>query len=521
MSETRQEAYLAYLAGDTDVTLPEPVTQLEKYWHDIAERVSGAVDAPTGTIELVENGEYSVAEYATAKVNVPEGDYERLTNAQIDTSGQIAYVDFSGSSSLSSFFVVTGESSKQGVVEVGDVLQIGLNKELFGDADDAQVVSGVTYTSKNGLKRTGSHVCSGGILVGGELLLDITVTTTPDPDSYNIPLYETTESFFSYLHDGDVIGVDHNGKVHVLVCKMDTNEDGDPAIYLGNISIMGKPMLEGICAEYGMTVEQFLEQSPEFAELLVDTGESFCIVLEESVMSVATEEAGSQHFVISLLASGGGSAPKLQNKTITENGTYSADEGYDGPGTVEVNVKGGGTLEGLTNGYDVMFYDENNDGLAFFSIKQGHTITAPVYDCKAWKTEDGAIISFPYTPTNDIVLYANNDTIASSLYEHYGVDPGEYPYLAISLDDSDKYNLKIVFSKSVSGATMSNCLQSGMSGGGSFSGGKDVDSMVSYVKSTLTKVNPNSSTSLYTGSRTYNYTNFDLSTTGTLYRLDA
>lgn len=162
MSETRQEAYLTYLAGDTDVTLPEPVTQLEKYWHDIAERVSGAVDAPTGTIELVENGEYSVAEYATAKVNVPEGNYERLTNAQIDTRGQIAYVDFSGSSSLSSFFVVTGESSKQGIVEVGDVLKIGLNKDLFGDAADEQVVSGVTYTSKNGLKRTGSHVCSGG-----------------------------------------------------------------------------------------------------------------------------------------------------------------------------------------------------------------------------------------------------------------------------------------------------------------------------------------------------------------------
>lgn len=204
MSETRQEAYLAYLAGDTDVTLPEPVTQLEKYWHDIAERVSGAVDAPTGNIELVENGEYSVAKYATAKVNVPEGNYERLTNAQIDGGGQIAYVDFSGSSSLSSFFVVTGESSKQGIVEVGDVLKIGLNKDLFGDAADEQVVSGVTYTSKNGLKRTGSHVCSGG------------------------------------------------------------------------------------------------------------------------------------------------SAPKLQDKTITENGTYSADEGYDGLGTVTVNVPSGGGGSGGT-----------------------------------------------------------------------------------------------------------------------------------------------------------------------------
>ena len=34
--------------------------------------------------------------------------------------------------------------------------------------------------------------------------------------------------------------------------------------------------------------------------------------------------------------------PNLQNKTITENGTYSADDGYDGLGRVTVNVPTGG-----------------------------------------------------------------------------------------------------------------------------------------------------------------------------------
>ena len=33
--------------------------------------------------------------------------------------------------------------------------------------------------------------------------------------------------------------------------------------------------------------------------------------------------------------------PTLQNKTITQNGTYTADSGYDGLGTVAVNVSGG------------------------------------------------------------------------------------------------------------------------------------------------------------------------------------
>lgn len=36
------------------------------------------------------------------------------------------------------------------------------------------------------------------------------------------------------------------------------------------------------------------------------------------------------------------SEPVLQNKTITVNGTYKADAGYDGLGTVTVNVASGG-----------------------------------------------------------------------------------------------------------------------------------------------------------------------------------
>ena len=39
-------------------------------------------------------------------------------------------------------------------------------------------------------------------------------------------------------------------------------------------------------------------------------------------------------------------APKLQDKTITENGTYQADNGYDGLGSVTVEVASGGTSGG-------------------------------------------------------------------------------------------------------------------------------------------------------------------------------
>lgn len=42
--------------------------------------------------------------------------------------------------------------------------------------------------------------------------------------------------------------------------------------------------------------------------------------------------------------------PKLQNKTITENGTYQADSGYDGLGSVTVEVANGGGSSGSGGG---------------------------------------------------------------------------------------------------------------------------------------------------------------------------
>lgn len=113
----------------------------------------------------------------------------------------------------------------------------------------------------------------------------------------------------------------------------------------------------------------------------------------------------------------------------------------------------GGSLEGLENGYDVMFYDENNEGFAFYSIKQGHSIEAPIYDYKGWETEDGTVITFPYTPTSDLVLYAinNGGALEILLYEHFGVSRDEYPYLVLLYSSSNK--LRIIFAKTIQANT--------------------------------------------------------------------
>ena len=93
--------------------------------------------------------------------------------------------------------------------------------------------------------------------------------------------------------------------------------------------------------------------------------------------------------------------------------------------------QGSGT-DGLKDGYDVMFYKEDNEALSFYSIKQGQAINPPIYSCKNWIDQNRVAIVFPYTPTADISLWADNSTFSALLYNHFGISPEEYPYIAIA-----------------------------------------------------------------------------------------
>ena len=52
---TRQEMYLQYLSGDTSISLPEPVTRIEKYWWDIAKRIEDFGDLAQGNKLAIES----------------------------------------------------------------------------------------------------------------------------------------------------------------------------------------------------------------------------------------------------------------------------------------------------------------------------------------------------------------------------------------------------------------------------------------------------------------------------------
>lgn len=58
----------------------------------------------------------------------------------------------------------------------------------------------------------------------------------------------------------------------------------------------------------------------------------------------------------------------------------------------------------------VTFYDEDEKVLAVYSVKEGMAVNPPAYDA-TWQDGDGTAIEFPYTPTENIELYAVKGTL--------------------------------------------------------------------------------------------------------------
>lgn len=226
-----------------------------------------------------------------------------------------------------------------------------------------------------------------------------------------------------------------------------------------------------------------------------------------------------------------GKPPVLQEISITKDGTYTPDYGVDGFSQVDVRVLPTDMLDGLEDGWDVMFYDEHKRGLASYSIKQGHTINPPVYECKNWQNADGEVITFPYTPEGDVIFYAMISTYADQLYEFYGVDKGVYPYLIMSIQKG--LWAQVFFAKTIKTNTATETVVGAFIGDYSevaqitVADFSDIESIVEAVTSKI-KTLPDTNEQGYTVndqstfSPIYLYTNFECANTQNsgIYRVD-
>lgn len=109
----------------------------------------------------------------------------------------------------------------------------------------------------------------------------------------------------------------------------------------------------------------------------------------------------------------------LQDKSVTENGTYTADQGYDGLGTVTVNVSGGSdvydtlifeNISGTTNTLIVTGYFKNPS----YSLDEGVTWTSLPTNITEWSIENRYDIEF-----NDKIYFKYNDTSTSTSGFHF------------------------------------------------------------------------------------------------------
>ncbi len=113
----------------------------------------------------------------------------------------------------------------------------------------------------------------------------------------------------------------------------------------------------------------------------------------------------------------------LQDKTVTENGVYTADGGYDGLGEVTVEVAGSGDIEAG------IIYDEITDGSIIRARVYGPAVTTFMF-----ANQSGLL---------EVTLPENIDSIRSSAFYGCGALPAiELPDTIVEIAGSAFYNCK-------------------------------------------------------------------------------
>lgn len=137
--------------------------------------------------------------------------------------------------------------------------------------------------------------------------------------------------------------------------------------------------------------------------------------------------------------------PTLQDKNITENGTYTADSGFDGLGSVMVDVKGsGGDVEGVPF-LKMISVVEQNKNKTNVATTQSLKIPKGAKIIRAWKESAFAPKQSYYPGIQSVVNVSLDELVIDESNADYElVSYTHAPYLSIDYESCNTFEFRLL-----------------------------------------------------------------------------